>query len=85
MTDTEAAVASSGRALWEFTDSNLGYVSDQPTLVKTYRYGWVALVASGYNNPGGKGYLYVLNPSNGALLKKLALPGDTGTDVSPPA
>ena len=28
-------------------------------------YGWVALVASGYNNPGGKGFLYVLNPKTG--------------------
>ena len=83
LTDTEAAVASSGRALWEFTENNLGYVFDQPTLVKTYRYGWVVLVTSGYNNPGGKGFLYVLNPSNGALLKKLALPGDTGTDTAP--
>jgi len=83
MTDTEAAVASSGRALWEFTENNLGYVFDPPTLVKTYRYGWVALVASGYNNPGGKGFLYVINPSNGTLLKKLALPGDTGSDTNP--
>jgi type IV pilus assembly protein PilY1 len=83
LTDTEAAVASSGRVLWEFTENNLGYVFDQPTLVKTYRYGWVALVVSGFNNPGGKGYVYVLNPKNGAILKKLALPNDTGTDVSP--
>ena len=49
-------VAARGEVLWEFTDANLGYVYDAPTLVKTKRYGWVALVASGYNNPGGKGY-----------------------------
>ena len=83
VTDTEASVASSGRVLWEFTEANLGYVYDAPTLVKTYRYGWVALVASGYNNPGGKGFLYVLNPKTGVVLKKLALPNDTGTDTSP--
>ena len=51
------------KVLWEFTDANLGYVYDAPTLVKTYAYGWVVLVASGYNNPGGKGFLYVLNPN----------------------
>ncbi len=82
-TDTEANVASSGRVLWEFTDANLGYVYDAPTLVKTYAYGWVALVVSGFNNPGGQGFLYVLNPKTGVVLKKLGLPGDTGTDTSP--
>ena len=83
--DTEATAAS--KVLWEFTDANLGYIYDAPTLVKTYAYGWVVLVASGYNNPGGKGFLYVLNPNAptraGQLLKKIALPGDTGTDTDP--
>ena len=83
--DTEATAAA--KVLWEFTDANLGYVYDAPTLVKTYAYGWVVLVASGYNNPGGKGFLYVLNPNAplkaGQLLKKIPLPGDTGTDTSP--
>ena len=83
--DTEATAAS--KVLWEFTDANLGYVYDAPTLVKTYAYGWVVLVASGYNNPGGKGFLYVLNPNAptraGQLLKKIPLPSDTGTDTDP--
>lgn len=83
--DTEATATS--KVLWEFTEANLGYVFDPPTLAKTYAYGWVVLVASGYNNPGGKGYLYVLNPNTplktGQLLKKIPLPGDPGTDVSP--
>jgi type IV pilus assembly protein PilY1 len=83
--DTEATAAA--KVLWEYTEGNLGYVFDAPTLVKTYAYGWVVLVASGYNNPGGKGFLYVLNPNSpsktGQLLKKIALPGDAGTDASP--
>ena len=83
--DTETTAAA--RVLWEYTEANLGYVYDAPTLAKTYAYGWVVLVASGYNNPGGKGFLYVLNPKSplksGQLLKKIALPGDTGTDLSP--
>ncbi len=81
MTDLEATIAASGRVLWEFTDPNLGYVYDSPTLVKTRRYGWVALFASGYSNPGGKGYLYVLNPKTGALLKKLTT--GVGSDAAP--
>jgi type IV pilus assembly protein PilY1 len=83
--DTETTAAT--KVLWEYTEANLGYVYDAPTIAKTYAYGWVVLVASGYNNPGGKGFLYVLNPNSplktGQLLKKIALPGDTGTDVSP--
>ena len=83
--DTETTAAT--KVLWEFTEANLGYVYDAPTLVKTYAYGWVVLVASGYNNPGGKGYLYVLDPGTsqktGKVLQKLALPNDTGTDASP--
>ena len=79
-TDTEASVASQ-HVLWEFTDPNLGYVYDSPTLVKTYRYGWVVLVTSGYNNPGGQGILYVLNPTNGAILQKLST--GVGSDSDP--
>ncbi len=75
------------RVLWEFTDDDLGYVFDPPTLVKTYAYGWVVLVTSGYNNPGGKGFLYVLNPTNGQLVHplfgKIPLLNDSGTDADP--
>jgi type IV pilus assembly protein PilY1 len=70
--ETEAAIAASGRVLWEFTHPNLGYVFDAPTLVKTRRYGWVALIASGYNNPGGDGKLFVVHPVSGALLHVLS-------------
>jgi len=84
-TDDESTAAS--KVLWEFTDANLGYIYDAPTLVKTYAYGWVVLVASGFNNPGGKGFLYVLNPKAptraGQLLKKIPLPNDAGTDTDP--
>ncbi len=86
LTDSEAAVASSGRVLWEKTSAdpdfaNLGYVFDAPTLVKTQRYGWVVLVASGYNNAGGKGILYVLDPKDGTILKKLS--PDVAADRDP--
>jgi len=81
LADKEADIVSSKRVLWEFTDDNLGYVYDAPTLVKTRRYGWVVLVASGYNNPGGKGILYVLNPTDGRVLRKLTT--DVGDNSDP--
>ena len=81
--DTEATAAR--KVLWEFTDKDhpgdLGYVFDAPTLVKTFRYGWVVLVASGYNNSSGKGILYVLDPKNGAILKRLS--PDDPADLDP--
>ena len=80
-----------GKVLWEFNtvnaapkgDPNLGYVYDAPTVVKTRAKGWVTLIVSGYNNAGGKGFLYVVNPKTGDLIKKISLPGDNGTDIAP--
>jgi type IV pilus assembly protein PilY1 len=65
--ESESVVASSGRVLWEFTHPNLGYVFDAPTLVKTRRYGWVALIASGHNNRAAT-VPFVVNPANGPLM-----------------
>jgi type IV pilus assembly protein PilY1 len=79
--ETEAGIASS-RVLWEFTDDNLGYVFDAPTLVKTQRYGWVVLVSSGYNNKDGDGKLFVINPTDGKLLKTLSTGVGSGNDPS---
>jgi type IV pilus assembly protein PilY1 len=42
--------------------------------VKTAQYGWVAILTSGYNNSDGYGYLYIVNPANGALLQKIKTP-----------
>ena len=87
LTDTAESVAASGRVLWEKSSAdagfeNLGYVYDAPTLVKTIGYGWVALVASGYNNADGKGRLYVLDPKNGNILATLSTGVGSATNPS---
>jgi type IV pilus assembly protein PilY1 len=69
---TESAVA--GDVLWEFTDSTMGYSFGTPVVVKTVKYGWVAILTSGYDNPDGFGYLYIVNPRTGALLEKIQTP-----------
>ncbi|MEX8518486.1 MAG: pilus assembly protein [Leptothrix sp. (in: b-proteobacteria)] len=74
---SESAVA--GKVLWEFTDSRLGYSYGDARVVKTAKYGWVALLASGYNNADGKGYIFILNPKTGALLETLATPDGSTT------
>jgi len=70
--NTESAVASA--VAWEFTDSTMGYSFGAPVVVKTAKYGWVVAFTSGYDNSDGYGYLYLVNPSNGALLEKLKTP-----------
>ena len=86
LNEKETDIASSGRVLWEKTSKDpgfesLGYVYDAPTLVKTRRFGWVALVVSGYNNKGGDGKLFVLNPTNGNLLHTFST--GVGSDSDP--
>lgn len=72
----------SPKALWNFTNDNLGYTYGTPVITKVGTT-WSVLVASGYNNvsPGdGKGYVFVLNASTGALIKTLKTNvGDTTT------
>jgi len=84
------------KGLWEFCadatlcpdnkDDNIGYTFGQPIITKRPTDGkWVVIVSSGYNNvsPGdGKGYLFVLDASTGAILDKV----DTGVgDTTTPS
>ena len=70
--------------LWEFTtttgigvvkNDDVGYSFGQAIITRKADGTWVVLVTSGYNNtsPGdGKGYLFVLNASTGAIISKIA-------------
>jgi type IV pilus assembly protein PilY1 len=88
VTDSDAADenAVAAKVLWEFTDQtkpeDMGYSFGKPLVAKTRAYGWVVLVSSGYNNASGNGFLYVLNPKTGAILKKLATGAGTASDPS---
>jgi type IV pilus assembly protein PilY1 len=65
-------------ALWEFTDSNLGYTFGNPQISKDADGTWVAVFSSGYNNVpdsngagDGQGRLYVVNAYTGAYVKSI--------------
>lgn len=63
------------KALWEFTDNNLGLTMGKPEIGKLADGTWVVMFASGYNNvsPGdGIGRLYVLNAATGALIRTIS-------------
>lgn len=73
---------SNPKALWEFTDDNLGLTFGNPIITKRTDGTWVVAFASGYNNvsPGdGNGRLFVLDAATGA---KLVTPVGTYTDAS---
>ncbi len=89
---TEADVAS--KVKWEFpnvgtpaTDAaNVGYSFGRASLVRTEKRGWVVLLPSGYNNGtdtggNGGGYLFVLDPRDGSLIR--AIPTGAGSSVTP--
>lgn len=64
----------SPKALWEFTDANMGYTYGNPVIAKLNDGTWVVLVTSGYNNVSGdgRGHLYVLNANTGALIRDIS-------------
>jgi type IV pilus assembly protein PilY1 len=74
---TETIAAS--KVLWEINASqpaysDLGYTFGEPVAVKTVKYGWVLIFASGYNTPSGSAFFFVVNPRTGALLEKTQVP-----------
>ena len=73
----------SPKALWEFTQTNLGLTFGKPEITKLKDGTWVVIVASGYNNvsPGdGVGRLYVINAATGALIRSIdTTAGSTAT------
>lgn len=72
---SEEVVAS--KVLWEYTDASLGYGHGDARVVKTAKYGWTVVIASGYNTPDGSASIHLLNPKTGALYEKITLSGST--------
>lgn len=60
------------KALWEFSDPNLGFTFGNPVITKRKDGTWVVVFGSGYNNVGGSGdgngHLFVVDAITGAKL-----------------
>lgn len=83
----ESSSNSNRFVLWEFNDDgaspygdkDLGYIVGKPVIARTTGGTWVAIFGNGYNNTKPDGYasttgnavLYVVDISNGLLLKKI--------------
>lgn len=83
---SESVVAD--KVLWEFTDPDLGFSFGRPLILKTRKYGWVVVLASGYDNTRGvadargKGFVFILDPRNGTVLQKIATTAGSATTPS---
>ncbi|MCG2595088.1 hypothetical protein LZ009_20100 [Ramlibacter sp. XY19] len=81
-TDAEATA----KVLWEFKPTNMGYSFGTPLVVKTAD-GWRVVVSSGLANDGssngiggdGRGYVWVLEASTGAVMKTFVTPSGFGS------
>ncbi|MEO8675059.1 MAG: PilC/PilY family type IV pilus protein [Casimicrobiaceae bacterium] len=62
---TPDEAAAGAKVLWEVTDPDWKYTYGRPVIAKTYAYGWVVIVTSGYNNVSGEGRIYFLDPKTG--------------------
>jgi type IV pilus assembly protein PilY1 len=79
---TTPSTFSSNGVLWEFTDANdndLGYTYSQPAIARLKNGKWAAIFGNGYNNTAidshtsitGHAALYIVDVSNGSLIKKI--------------
>lgn len=85
-TQATSSSAAKTAVLWEFPSAadgshasvisggQMGYSYGRPIIAKSYNYGWVVLLPSGYDNADGYGYIFVLNAKTGALLETLKTP-----------
>jgi type IV pilus assembly protein PilY1 len=63
---------------WEYpapgvTDLDMGYTYSMAYVVKSNdpSYEWIVIFGNGYGSPTGEAVFYVVNPANGALIKKI--------------
>lgn len=68
------------KAMWEFGPGNLpggqegrlGYTFGNPIVTKAKDGTWIVAFTSGYNNPDGGGYLFIVNANTGELINTLS-------------
>lgn len=70
----DAESNASSVVLWEFTtarDADLGLTYSQPAIGKMQNGTWAAVFGNGYNSTNGKAVLYIVDISNGSIIRKL--------------
>lgn len=75
---------SASHVMWEFSDEDLGYTFSQPQIGRLSNGQWVAIFGNGYNSSTERSYLYVVNLSNGSLIKKIPAGVQVNNGLSTP-
>jgi len=82
---TDPANFSASDVLWEFTDTDLGYVHGQAKIARLNDGSWAAIIGNGYNSTSDKAYLLIVDLQTGALIRKIPTSPGTGNGLSTPA
>jgi len=80
--------------MWEFPNpttaaadvADIGYSFSESVIVQTNdpAHPWVVIFGNGYNSPSGQSALFILDPANGAVLKKIILGAGPDNGLSTP-
>lgn len=63
--------------LWEFTHADMGYSFSKPTIAQLENGDWAAVFGNGYNSTDGTAKLFIVNISNGSLIKLISTKSGT--------
>jgi type IV pilus assembly protein PilY1 len=79
---TDPAHFAAGKLMWQFDTSNTTYANDigysipHPSIVRLHNGKFVALIANGYNSTNGHAVLFIVDITDGSVIKAI----DTGVD-----
>lgn len=82
---TDPVNFSASNVLWEFTDTDLGFVHGQAKIARLNDGSWAAIIGNGYNSTGDKAFLFIVDLQTGALIKKIPTNTSTNNGLSTPA
>ena len=69
---TSPTTFSASNALWEFADADdLGYTFSQPQIARLNNGKWAAIFGNGYNSTNEQAYLFIVDLSDGTLIRKI--------------
>lgn len=82
---TDPAAFGAANVMWEFADAaDLGYTFSQPQIARLNNGVWAAIFGNGYNSTSDKAFLYIVDLSDGSLIKKIATNTSVANGLSTP-
>ncbi len=82
---TDPVNFSASNVLWEFTDTDLGFVHGQAKIARLNDGSWAAIMGNGYNSTSDKAYLLIVDLQTGELIEKIPAGNSSNNGLSTPA